>query len=263
MDVMEHQLLARQLAALGVDLPAEAKRALAVFAAAMAAAEASPAEDLRLAFEAGKITPQNAGRMVQEAARNENARTAALGLARDLDRPVSRAATRALAEDGDRIVTELRPAFAAAAETVRRAAETFAPDADPATVLASAPDAAALWQQLAAAAQTLDAICGVRIGLAGCGYGNASPVVAAFVTAVADTAALRKAEALHGNSPGVGGMWHALIAGGFELRLNTAAEAAAVIAKATAADASSRRAEEARTAAANQERAKAWQLIPR
>ncbi len=181
MDVIEHQLLARQLAAFGVDLPIEARHALDVYAAAQEAANANPSADLRAAFEAGRLTPKNTAAAVREAALAQNAQGAAHSLAADLARPVSKAATRAIAADGDRIVTELRPAFADAASAVRRAAETFAPDADPATVLATAPDAAELWQQLADARATLDAIRGVRAGLVQCGYGNPSPVVAAFI----------------------------------------------------------------------------------
>ncbi len=149
MDVIEHQLLARQLAAFGVDLPIEARHALDVYAAAQEAANANPSADLRAAFEAGRLTPKNTAAAVREAALAQNAQGAAHSLAADLARPVSKAATRAIAADGDRIVTELRPAFADAASAVRRAAETFAPDADPAQVLASSPVAAEVWQQLA------------------------------------------------------------------------------------------------------------------
>ncbi|CAN5642132.1 hypothetical protein BH24ACT13_BH24ACT13_16480 [soil metagenome] len=247
MEIISLVSLCNQLESLGVEPPGEARRVLDVHAALMAAAAQSPSGDLRKALADGTLTAASAPKLLQNAARNENARQSAHALARDLNHPVRSIVREAFAADADRIVAELRPAFDAASAGVQRAAALLAPDAGPAEVLAAGRDTTEPWQQLAEHCAVLDLIQGARSALYAISGGQPSPLVAAYIEAAPDAEALDRAarlfdgsgEGLTGPLPRtVGGRWHRLISAGYTLRLNSGQEARQVIAAARAATAS-------------------------
>lgn len=233
MDLVYLHLIARDCTRLGVDLPERVTQALAVYAAANEAATASPADDLRDAFERGELDPSSVGRVLRAAAVALNARQSMGALVQDLQLPIVRTAVAALREDGDRIVADLRPAFDAAATGMTAAAGLLATPDDAESVLTSGPDAAAAWSALAAHRDTLDTVHSVRLALAQCGYGPHDPHVSYYVSGVADEVALQDAAHAYDDSTGRGGRWHRL-AGVVRLHLNTADQAARVLATARA-----------------------------
>jgi len=253
-EIIELVSLCNQLESLGVDPPGEARRVLDVHAALMAAAAQSPSGDLREALADGTLTAASAPKLLWEAARNETARQSAQALSRDLNHPVRSIAREALAGDADRIVTELRPKFDVAAESMQRAGQLIDQDATDAEVLAAGRDAAELWQQLAEHCAVLDSIMGARSALDAITGGQPSPTAAAYIEAAPDAEALdRAARLFDGAGPGlsgplprtVGGRWHRLTHAGYRLRLNSAQEARQVIAAANSATARTRAAADA------------------
>lgn len=237
MDLIDLQLLGRSCDRLSVDLPERTAQALAVYHAANEAAAAQPADDLRAAFDRGELDPSSVGQVLRDAAVAQNARQSMGALVQDLQLPVVRAAVAALREDGDRLVAEMRGPFDAAATGMTTAAGLFAPGADAEQVLASEPEAAAAWSALDAHRDVLDAVHSVRLDLAQVGYGPHDPHVSFYVADVADEVALQDAAHAYDDSTGRGGRWHRL-AGVTRLHLNTADQAARVIATARAGSAS-------------------------
>ncbi len=245
------QSLAHDLQALGLDLPEQARTALDVQAAALTAASATPTEDLRADAEAGTLDPATIGARVREAALALNARAAAHEVARELIHPLQKVATRAVMADADRIVKAMRPAFDTVAAGIAEAAARFDPDTSPERVIATGPEATAAYRTLDQHRATLDRVHAVRATLTrSYGYGaTGTPAAAWYVATFVDFAQVERAQRLLEQDGGPGGQWLRLASAGYRLRLNTATEAAAVLAKAHGATDRAQRAAEQRSLA--------------
>ncbi len=150
---------------------------------------------------------------------------------RDLTPPLVHHAARALRDDGDRLIADLRKPFDAATASMTTAGRLFREDAQPADVLALGAEAAAAWQQMAADAATLDTVLAVRMDLSRWGYGTAPQRTLMFTSGIGTADQLAAAEQGLARTVGPGRGWHALTAAGYQLHLATAAEVAATKAR--------------------------------
>ena len=116
------------------------------------------------------------------------------------------------------------------------AAAQFNPDATAEEILAAGPEATAAWAQLEHHRAVLDGINRIAAALAfQFGYGPIDHRVAGYLAGVDHAGHLADADRLFPQATGTGGLWHRLAAAGYKLKLNTAAEAKALIANAAPA----------------------------
>ena len=138
------------LTALGVRVPKAATDAAAIYSTALAAASRQPDDTLRLALEAGELTPENVADRVHAAASDLTAQQNALTLVRNLMLPLNRVIREALRDNRDRITTDLAAAFKPAAEKVTEAGKHFGPDTKADHVIDRGPELIDLWRSLSA-----------------------------------------------------------------------------------------------------------------
>lgn len=214
------------LAGLGVTIPKRCLDARGIYEAALAAASSHPSDSLRLALDAGALTPENVGDRVREAAISLTAKQNAHQIVRDLQNTLNKAIREALCEHATQIHGELDAVFKPAADGVARAAQHFGPDTTADEVLAMPTAAAAQWRTLASHMHTLDVVsAGYRSFLVDVMRTPPENKAALFIT---DGSKLDLAAELYR----VRGSWHAMAAAGISLRLNTPEQAAAVVAEA-------------------------------
>jgi hypothetical protein len=217
--------------ALDVELPAEFRRAHAALATAGAVATSNPAETVLEDFRAG-MTPEELAERVQAAALALTAQQNAHQIIRDLQSPLAKHARAAVRENGDALIRAMRKKFDHAAKAMNAAAGLFPAQSSAEDVLRLGSAAAAAWGQLAEASRVLNLVHAARMAMAGYGtYSDPEHRVLMYVADVRDPQSLAvAADAFDrdGHRAGPGGRWHALAAAGFKLRLNTAAEMAAL-----------------------------------
>jgi hypothetical protein len=234
------------LETLKVDLPDEVVRLLALWDAAGQIADADPADDLRAAVADGTVTVDTIADRLRQGALDINAKQGAVQLRRQLEPHLAAAISAALHADGDRIVTDLRPTFDRAAETVTAMAGKFSGTATPATILAAGPEASAAFHQLTEHQATLDRVWQARLGLAStCGYGTHDVPVAMCIETADDLAHLHTAGDAYRETQRPGGRWAALATAGYRLHLNTTEQARQLVDQATEATRSQERARHA------------------
>ncbi len=114
-DLVELHQFARSLERLGVEPPAEFTRARALLALGLGlglnTAVASPVDPLLADFQSGALTADAFPDRLRAAALEVAAKDAAYAVLRDLTPPLVRHAARAVRDDGDRLITELRRPF--------------------------------------------------------------------------------------------------------------------------------------------------------
>jgi hypothetical protein len=230
-DMIENQSLAHDLAAWGVELPAPARTAVAVFAALTEEVLGKPPTvPLRHTIEDGTLDPAEAAERVRQAALDLAVHERAVQVARDLQYPLQKAFSRGLQTDVDAMFAALAIPFTEAAEVMHTAASL--PLDLTAEQALSDETLADTWRELGRARGILDALRGLRRHLHhsyGMGPRTGTHVVW-FLADVADDDALEHAQAVYRErDSGRGGAWHALAAAGYRLHLNTPAQAQALL----------------------------------
>lgn len=129
-------------------------------------------------------------------------------------------AARAIASEADSLIASYRKRFDTAAKTIIAHAPAFTPDDQAEAVLARGPEAAAAWSAITQASADLDA------GLHLWSTLYERPATSATVVATFDGDHWRKVDAQVALESAH--RWHALIAAGYTLRLNTLAESLAL-----------------------------------
>lgn len=222
------QQLAAQFEQVGVTPSTPMQRVLDTFTALQAARDANHSATAHAAAADGKLTPANAAKLLTEHAQRLVVADKIRAAFDDFESPLSAAWYAAIREAHADLLNQLRECFAEPAGIVQSAGRFFGPDARSDDVLAGGPEAVTAWQQLAEATAALAAIRSVRVQIAD--IANEGEQSAAWwVASISDAAALERAERAY-MSPG--NAFLSLANTGFELRLNSAAEANRLIAKA-------------------------------
>ncbi len=230
-DLVELHQFARSLERLGVEPPTEFTRTRTLLSLGLDTAVASPVDALLADFQSGSLTERKFPDRLRAAALELAAKDAAYNVLRDLTGPLVRHAARAVRDDGDRLIAELRRPFDQAKASMTTAGALFDERTSPERVLALGGEAAAAWQQMAADADTLDAVRAARMDLARWGYGTAPQRTLMFTSGIDTADQLAVAEQAFSRSAGPGRHWHALTAAGFALHLATAEEVVATQAR--------------------------------
>jgi hypothetical protein len=208
-----HHVIARHLGALGVAVPEGVQRVLDLDAALVAAATADPLDVIRAGILGGTLTPAKAPKALGDAASAMLAVEKAEDARRALLPTLDLVARQALAADAERIVADLRPAFDDAAARLVADLAVLGPEPDKRAL--TTPAGAHAWHDREAALAVLADVHTVRTDLAEVGHGGAE-------------AGWYVAGHLDGALPANPWRWWDVIAAGYTLRLNTAAEADAV-----------------------------------
>ena len=237
----------RYAGALGIDLPAPVVEVVQLQAAISQALQAEPMTTLLTDIATGKLKPAEVHDAIAATVRAKDITERRSSLAPDLDQALGRRARAALQDQGDEIVRRARPAFDQAAATLSTSVEALGVDVTTAALATASPGAIEAWQGRAAAVATLDACRRLRDALGAAGYGRTGDLAAlpvtGYIASAKNAADLGRAgQAFRGAD-----RFATVVAAGFTLRFNTAAEAAEVAAIATAATA--RAAEEAKAKA--------------
>lgn len=226
------------LANLGVTIPDATARARDVYDAAVLTASAHPSDDLKAQLEAGTVTPDNVGELVYKAAADLTAKQNAHQIVRDLQLTLNKAMRQGLRDNEHRIVADLRATFKPAADGITKAAQHFGPGTTSDQVISAPAEVIAAWNATASQAATLDTVSAAYRSLLN-DVTNELPtgedMVSLFVTG--KTVNLDHAASLYRGPD----KWLALAHAGFKLRLNSPAEARAVVA--SAADLKAKQAE--------------------
>ncbi len=230
-DLVELHAFARTLERLGVEPPAGFAHARSLLTLGVDTAQANPVDALLADFQTGALTQRKFPDRLRAAALEVAAKDAAYAVLRDLTPPLVRHAARAVRDDGDRLIAELRRRFDQAKASMITAGRLFGENTGPEQVLALGGEAAAAWQQMSTDADTLDAVLAARMDLARWGYGTAPQRSLMFVSGIGTAAALAAAEQAFSRPAGPGRHWHALTAAGFGLHLATAEEVVATQAR--------------------------------
>ncbi len=191
---------------------------------------ANPVDSLAADFANGSLTLEDFPARLRAAALELAAKGSARAVLRDLHNPLTRHAARAVRDDGDRLITELRRPFDQAKTSMTTAGSLFDENTRPEQVLALGPEAAAAWQQMTADADILDLVRAARMDMSRWGYGTAPQRTLLFTSGIDTTDQLAVAEQAFSRSAGPGRHWHAL-AVGFHLHLGTAEEVIATQAR--------------------------------
>ncbi|MDP9459400.1 MAG: hypothetical protein M3Q22_03830 [Actinomycetota bacterium] len=230
-DPVELHAFARNLERLGVDPPAEFVRARTLLTLGIDTALANPVDPLLADFASGALTAAEFPGRLRAAALEVAAKDSARAVLRDMSPALVRHAIRAVRDDGDRLITELRRPFDEAKASMATAGSLFDERTSPERVLALGGEAAAAWQRMAADADVLDAVLTARMDMSRWGYGTAPQRSLMFVSGIGTADALAVAEQAFSRPAGPGRQWHVLTAAGFPLHLSTAAEVVATQAR--------------------------------
>jgi len=210
-----HRTITQHCADAGIEAPDGVRYALDIDAVLVVASTPDPEADLRAGIARRDDPKKLAAALTKSAAaiaaadRVGQARTA---IGRDLDM----VARQALHDDADQVIAQLRPIFDETVAAARAAVDVIGPDT-PDSKMLRRPHLKALWDQVGATRNRLSAIQAVRTDLADCAYGTPTEDPSWYVTTTAD---LEHAEP---------DLW-ALVIAGVPIRLNTAAESAAIAA---------------------------------
>jgi hypothetical protein len=223
MDITQTTLYLDDLTALGVTLPTSTANARDIYFEALRATKFDPATDIMAAIEAGTVTPENVAELVQQAARDLGAQAHASQIVRDLHRTLNRAMRDGLRGEAGRIRRELRAVFDPAAAAITKAAQHFGPGTRAEDVINAKPEVVKMWREASAHTRTLDDVTAAyRALVLNVLAEQPEQIVSLFVDKPADID--HAAELYRGN-----GSWLALAHAGFKLRLNSPADAQAVM----------------------------------
>lgn len=215
---------ARTFTNLGIELPEPCTKALALADAITEATTTTAVADLNTGILDGDVTPANVVKKLQDAA------TATLVAER---LPVAAQATesaltgvfhKGIRDAADDLIEQLREPFDAAAATVTAAGRHFEPEANAATVLSAGVEAAAAWQDLTEARNTLAQVRNARTIIADIQRDTTHPAL--FYVAGPLTA--NDVWEVKHNWGGTGDFYHQLTHQGYTLALNTSEEAKAI-----------------------------------
>ncbi|MCA4132967.1 hypothetical protein [Arthrobacter sp. M4] len=231
---------------LGVNLPAESANALELADAILESTTESAGAALNQSIIDGETTIKNIADKLRETALAMLIAERIPQAAHATQDAVNRAFFAGIRNNADDLVKALRTPFDKAAATITQAGRHFAPNANPGTVLAAGADAAKAWENLDAARNTMIQIRNARTMIADAERDNI-PKYLHYIEPTNDLARINHAEALFQS---MGDPFHQLTYAGHKLRLNTAAEAKAMLTKATsAAHGAAQKAEDAARAA--------------
>lgn len=211
-----HRTIAKHCADAGINPPDGVLYALEVDQALISASTPDPEGDLRAAIARGddpKKLAANLAKVAAAIAAADRIAQARQGIGRDLDMY----ARQALHDNAAAVLEQLRPTFDRTVAAAREAVDVIGPEHPGSDILAR-PAMKALWNEVVAARQHLDAIRAVRTDLADCAYGPPSEDPSWYLTTAAD---LEDAPA---------NLWD-LIVSGRPVRLNTLGEITAVTAE--------------------------------
>ncbi len=211
-DLLELHQFARTLERLGVEPPTEFTRARSLLSVGLETAVASPLAPLLADFANGSLTEKEFPARLRAAALELAAKDHARAVLRDLHNPLTRHTARAVRDDGDRLIHDLRVPFDQASKSMTIAGALFDENTRPEQVLALGGEPAAAWQQMAGDADTLDAVRAARMDLSRWGYGTAPQRSLMFTAGINTTDQLAVAEQAFSTAAGPGRHWHALAA---------------------------------------------------
>lgn len=217
---MSVQFVQSSLAECGVSLPPTAQRASDTLTALQAEASRDVVAEALAAASSSPLTPKNAGKRVQELAGALTARDRAGEAAQHYERVVLDQFRDAIVASSDDLIIAMRPYFDEAAAILHTAGTLIDPDVPP--TVNDGLDVLEVAQSLDEASRRLSAVQTARVRVAEMrGYAVAD--ASWFIESAADDEALRLARLWKKRS------WHRLTRAGFKLRLNTPAEAEAVV----------------------------------
>jgi len=234
----------RVFAGLNIELPKESQAAAVLADAILNATTETAGADLNASILDGTTTIENIGDKLRETALAMLAAERIPAAAQATQGAVNGAFFAAIRANADSLIKALRKPFDQAARTITEAGRHFAPDANAGTILAAGVEAAAAWEQLDAARNLMAQIRNARVIIAEAERDN-TPSHLLYIAPITDLGRIHLAEALYSST---GDALHRLTHEGFTLRLNTAAEAKAMV---EAAKTTAQRATEQAQAAAN------------
>lgn len=232
------------LAECGVPLPPAAQTAIDTLAALEGEGSRDVVAEAIEAAANSPLTPKNAGKRVQDLAAALTARDRAAEAARHYERAVLDEFRLAIVASSDELVVAMRPYFDEAAKVVQEAGAIIDPDRPPTTN--DDLHALELVQALDEAQRRLFVAQSTRLRVAEMS-GFAEADASWFIEAAADLEQLRLARMWKKRG------WHRLTRAGFTLRLNTPAEAAAVVDRATGVSAAAEEAKQRARVNANRD----------
>lgn len=249
------RIRARQYEALGLELPDDVTRLVAIVQTAVDAARHDPVTDL----DYDALTVKNVAGKLREAALTRAVRDGMQQIAGEIGIALWGPISRALAADVDRVTEELRPGFLEAASTVTEAiaagltVDTYG-NAD--RVIAAGPEATGLFHRTK---QALAHLSAVRSFL----FTEGTTTAAAFVdlTEQADVGTLDRAEWFFSGLGGDEKWLNVYAVPGVCPALNTAAEAQAVARRSASLGQARVDAQHAAAVKAAQEREAGWLYV--
>lgn len=249
--------LARKLTDLDLAIPDDAEALLALRAAVTEASLAlNPLATLEDDIAAGNITAADAADRIHKAAAALAAKEKATQVAQQLEPLLDRQGARWMVANGDDLIDLLRPTFDQAINDMRGIVDTLGPTPNDQAVLAAGPAAATAWQHRMTTIRRLDHIVRCVMILEDAGYRTFDRVPGArYVTDVPDADTLDNLHKYIG-----GAHFGEGIAAGLTYRLNTTAEAEAVIAQARAVTAAEHAAAQAQRDALIEQRRQAREV---
>lgn len=251
---MNATLRARQYAVLGLELPADVTRLLAIAQAAGDAATADPALGLNL----DELTADNVAEALREAAVTRAVKEGMQQLLGELNNGLGRRINLLLADDLDRAATALRPGFVEAAAVVTDAIAkglTGEVYGDAQQVIKAGPAASSMYHATTDALEHLNAVRGfLRPAMP---LGNEAATVVTL-TSAAGPGTFANAQGIFSGGGGNERFLEMYALPGIKPALNTAKQARAVLAGVANAHQARQASDEAERVAANKERAEAW-----
>ena len=215
---------ARTFTTLGIELPTACTQALALADAITEATTTTAVADLNNGIAGGSVSPANVVKKLREAAQAMLIAERLPQAAQATESALTTAFNAGLRNNADQLIEQLREPFEAAAATITAAGRHFEPEANAATVLAAGVEAAAAWQDLTEARNTLARIRNARTIIADIQRDTTHPAL--FYVAGPLTA--QDVWEVKNNWGGTGDFYHQLTHQGYTLSLNTSEEAQAI-----------------------------------
>ncbi len=208
-------------AALGIEIPGLDELA-AISKCMYEATERDPGEDLAAEITTGKVTADNAAKKLLDAAASQTARLAANEIYQRAQVAISKATAQAVRDHAPHIIETLAPRFAEAADRLAATAGVNVPAK--AKRILNTPGMADTHRTRQEATADLSAIALVRTSLAtSYRFGPREPAASWWIADSADLDQDRLDQATR-----LGRHWYALTQAGYQLRLSTPEEAAAL-----------------------------------
>ena len=208
------------LATCQLPLPKPATRWTTISDALRAHHDAQLVEDLTNALEA--MTADSAAETVDRLTHQRLEAGPSQIVARQLIEGANARAVRAVQADAESIIAAARKQFDEAAKTIADNASVYSATDTHEDLLRRGIHAAEVWSKIAHASQTLDSVTHLWSTL----YGTPATLDAVVATYDGDHWRRMDGEALFAT----GNRWHAIVAAGYMLRLNTYPEAMALVA---------------------------------